>query len=286
MRILFITQLFDPENAIKGAAFARQLQDFGHEVEVVTTFPSYPEGCIFDGYQQRWRFIEEIAGVRVVRVPSYISHGQSSIKRLLSYGSFAFSAGWFAMFSARRPDVIYAYYPPVMVGLMALIVGWVKGVPYVYDVQDLWPEALVATGHVRADSKLVRLIQALCDLIYRRAARVVVLSRGYRENLIRKGVHSDKVVCIYNWCNESRITAASKTPMSWDEVPGSFRVLYAGNLGAAQALSHVVDAAASLEQTGDIHIQLVFLGSGIQEAALRTKAKNLLNVTFLPQVRI
>ncbi len=286
LRVLFVSQLFDPENAIKGAAFVRQLQDLGHVVEVITTFPSYPGGRIFKGYEQRWRSVEEMAGVRVVRVPSFISHGQSAIKRLLSYGSFALSSAWYALFSAKRPDVIYAYYPPVMVGLMALVVGWVRRVPYVYDVQDLWPEALVATRHVRADGQLVKWVEILCGLVYRRASRVVVLSQGYRDSLIRKGVHADKVVCVYNWCDESRMSAAAHEPSVWCKLPGTFRFLYAGNLGAAQALSHVVDAAALLQASGDAHIQIVFLGAGVDQEALRSRATPLSNVTFLPQVKV
>lgn len=286
LRILFVSQLFDPENAIKGAAFVRQLQDLGHEVEVITTFPSYPGGRIFKGYEQRWRSIEEMAGVRVVRVPSFISHGQSAIKRFLSYGSFALSAAWYALFSVKRPDVIYAYYPPVMVGLMALVVGWVRRVPYVYDVQDLWPEALVATGHIRIDGQLVKWVERLCGLVYRCAARVVVLSQGYRDSLIRKGVPANKLVCVYNWCDESRLSTATEEPSIWRKVPGTFRVLYAGNLGAAQALSYVVDAAALLQASGDAHIQLVFLGAGVEQETLRSRARPLSNVSFLPQVKV
>lgn len=284
--ILFVSQLFDPENAIKGAAFVRQLKDLGHEVEVITTFPSYPGGRIFKGYVQRWRSVEDMGGVRVVRVPSFISHGESAIKRLLSYGSFALSAAWYGLFSAKRPDVIYAYYPPVMVGLMALVVGWVRRVPYVYDVQDLWPEALVATGHVRGDGQLAKWVERLCNMIYRRSARVVVLSQGYRERLIHKNVDAEKVVCVYNWCDESRISTGAVEPAFWSRVPGTFRILYAGNLGAAQALSHVIDAAALLQASGDAHIQLVFLGAGIEQETLRLQAKHLPNVTFLPQVKI
>lgn len=284
--ILFVSQLFDPENAIKGAAFVRQLQDLGHEVEVITTFPSYPGGRIFKGYVQRWRSVEDMVGVRVVRVPSFISHGKSTIKRLLSYGTFALSATWYVLFSAKRPDVIYAYYPPVMVGLMALVVGWVRRVPYVYDVQDLWPEALVATGHVRCNGQLAKWVDRLCDLIYSQAARVVVLSQGYRKILIHKGVDAEKVVCVYNWCDERRMYSGAAEPALWSEVPGTFRILYAGNLGAAQALSHVIEAAALLQASGDVHIQLVFLGAGIEEDALRSQAKHLPNVTFLPQVKI
>jgi colanic acid biosynthesis glycosyl transferase WcaI len=286
VRILFISQLFDPENAIKGASFARSLQDIGHEVEVITTFPSYPGGRIFAGYRQQWRQVEDMNGVRVVRVPTYVSHGQSAMKRMASYVSFALSAGFYAMFSARKQDVIYAYYPPVLVGLLGLTLGWFKRVPYVYDVQDLWPEALVATGNVRADSRLTKVIEHLCRWVYRRAARVVVLSDGYRDALIRKGVPGSKVVRVFNWCDENRMQAANCMPTGWADVPGRFRVLYAGNLGAAQGLAHVVDAASKLHQSGITDIQVVFLGGGVERDALVLRAKDLPNVTFLPAVKV
>jgi colanic acid biosynthesis glycosyl transferase WcaI len=286
LRILFVSQLFDPENAIKGAAFAQQLQALGHEVEVVTTFPSYPGGRVFTGYRQRWRTVENMGGVRVVRVPSFISHGQSAVMRMLSYASFAVSAGVYCLFSARKPDVVYAYYPPVMVGLMALVLGWIRRVPYVYDVQDLWPEALVGTGHLRPEGRLFKWIERSCGWVYSRAARVTVLSQGYRQMLISKGVPAEKVVCVYNWCDESRMQVREGQLVNWGSVPGSFRVLYAGNLGSAQALSHVIDAASLLQKSGDQHIQIVLLGGGVQRDELCVKAQGLTNVTFLTPVPV
>jgi colanic acid biosynthesis glycosyl transferase WcaI len=286
LRILFVSQLFDPENAIKGAAFAQQLQALGHQVEVVTTFPSYPGGRVFAGYHQTWRLIENVGGVRVVRVPSFISHGQSAGKRLLSYASFAISAGWYSLFFAKKPDVIYAYYPPVMVGMMALLLGWVRRVPFVYDVQDLWPEALVGTGHIRTAGSMFKWIDRFCGWIYKRAAQVIVLSQGYREILIGKGVPAEKVTCVYNWCDETRMQVVDEQPTAWRNVPGVFRVLYAGNLGTAQALSHVIDAAVLLQKSENYHIHLVLLGDGVQGDALRAKAQGLQNVTFLPPVKV
>jgi colanic acid biosynthesis glycosyl transferase WcaI len=286
LRILFVSQLFDPENAIKGLSFAQRLQSLGHEVEVVTTFPSYPGGRIFAGYKQRWRLVENMGGVRVVRVPSFISHGHSSFKRLLSYMSFAASAGAYCLFSARKPDVVYAYYPPVMVGFMAMVLGWIRRVPYVYDVQDLWPEALVGTGHLRPEGRLFKWIEHACGLVYSRAARVAVLSQGYRKILIAKGLPAEKVVCVYNWCDESRMQVVDGQPEIWGSVPGTFRVLYAGNLGSAQALSHVIDAATLLQKSGDQHIQIVLLGGGVQRDELCAKAQGLNNVTFFPPVQV
>lgn len=236
------------------------------------------------GYSQRWRTIENIGGVRVVRVLTFISHDQSAVKRLLIYASFAMSAGLYCLFSARKPDVIYAYYPPVIVGIMALVLGWMRRVPYVYDVQDLWPEVLVGTGYLSPKGRLFKLIERACGWVYSRAARVVVLSQGYRKSLIAKGVPPEKVVCVYNWCDESRIQFMGERPVNWRSLPGKFRVLYAGNLGSAQALSHVIDAAILLQKLGNENIQIVLMGSGVERDELCAKAKSLPNVTFLPPV--
>ena len=98
MRILFVSQLFDPENSIKGLEFARRLQELGHDVEVVTTFPSYPGGKVFQGYSQSWKQVDVVDGIRVVRLPTFISHGSSAVKRMLSYASFGVVASLYSLF--------------------------------------------------------------------------------------------------------------------------------------------------------------------------------------------
>jgi glycosyltransferase involved in cell wall biosynthesis len=95
-----------------------------------------------------------------------------------------------------------------------MLVGKFRRAPFVYDVQDLWPEALIATGNIQADSGVVRWINKLCGLIYRNAARIVVLSEGYKKALIAKKVPANKIERIFNWCDESQWTqtATSLTP--------------------------------------------------------------------------
>ena len=279
--------MFDPENSIKGLDFARRLKALGHDVEVVTTYPSYPGGKIYPGYRQKWRQVDHVNGVRIVRLPTYISHGTSAAKRLLSYASFGLVGGLYALFCARKADVIYAYYPPVVVGALALFVGALRRTPYVYDVQDLWPEALVATGNIQRGGKIERLINRFCNSIYHRAARVVVLSEGYRRALVSKGVPPQKIVRVFNWCDESRMRTAcvaKPTSISADH----FNILYAGNLGAAQALEYVIDAARLLHERGEQRVRFLFLGAGVAETELRGRAKKygLDNVQFLPRVSV
>ena len=286
MRILFVSQLFDPENSIKGLEFARRLQALGHEVEVVTTVPSYPGGKVFQGYTQRWKQVSVVDGIRVVRLRTFISHGSSALKRMLSYASFGVVASLYSLFGARKSDVIYAYYPPVIVGFVAMCVGTLKRVPFVYDVQDLWPEALVATGMVK-EGRVTRLVDKLCGLIYRSAARVVVLSDGYRRALISKQVPTAKIERIFNWCDEARMgNSTEDSSIVFDE--RFFNILYAGNLGAAQALKHVIEAAHQVKLQGNARVRFVFVGAGMEAARLKARAEELAldNVQFFPQVPV
>src|SRR6478735_2159975 len=147
MRILLITQWFDPEPTFKGLLFAKELQRLGHEVEVLTGYPNYPGGRIYDGYRIRPFQRSIVEGVPVTRVALYPSHDSSGARRLLNYGSFAVSAA-LASLVARRPDVAYVYHPPGTIALPALALRVLRGVPFVYDVHDLWPETLSSTGMV------------------------------------------------------------------------------------------------------------------------------------------
>lgn len=274
MRILLITQLFDPENAIKGLSFAKGLVSRGHEVEVITTFPSYPGGRIYPGFRMRWRQIEEIDGVRIVRIPSYITHNRSGLKRMLGYSSFSLNAFLYSLFFIRRPDVIYFYYPPIVGGVPAILLSFFQRCPMIYDVQDLWPEALVATGMVRSNS-IVSIIEHLAGWIYKHSRAIIVLSDGYKEALIKKGVPADKVFRVYNWCDESRILKECTQTPPLDDSGEWFDVVYAGNLGAAQALEAVVKAADLLQRWGDNKIRFVFIGDGLEKETLSRLATSL-----------
>lgn len=280
MRVLLITQLFDPENAIKGLSFCRGLQAQGHEVVVLTTFPSYPGGRLYPGFKMKARQVEYSDGVRVIRLPSYISHGRSSLKRLLSYASFSFAAFLQACFMPRA-DVVYCYYPPLLGGIAGVFVKKIKRSRLIYDVQDLWPEAVSATGMLR-NERLFRFLDRMVSFVYRNSDAIVTLSDGYKDAIVTKGVAYGKVHRIYNWCDESRI---SRVDPAAGEV-GEFDILYAGNIGTAQALSAVVDAAAILQQSGNSQVRFVFLGDGVEKDLLRQKVETagLSNVVFKDRV--
>jgi colanic acid biosynthesis glycosyl transferase WcaI len=284
-RLLLLTQWFDPEPTFKGLLFARELARRGFEVEVVTGFPNYPGGKVYPGYRIRWIQRETIDGVRVTRVPLYPSHDRSAFGRVLNYLSFAVSATLYGLLGAVRPSVIYAYQPPLTVGVAAVILRLLRRAPLVYDIQDMWPDTLRSTGMIRSEW-LLGLVGGVCRLVYRFADRIVVLSPGFQRLLLERGVPASKVEVIYNWADESAIaSAASGEEPPGFPPPGPFRVLFAGNMGKAQALDAVIDAARILQEQG-AGAHLVLLGGGLEVERLkrRTSELRLDNVTFLPPV--
>ena len=283
-RILLLTQWFDPEPTFKGMVFARELVRQGFDVEVVTGFPNYPGGKVYPGYRIKLLQREIIEGVQVTRVPLYPNHDQSAVKRVLNYVSFAASSLMYGLFMARRADVIYAYHPPLTVGITASLIRLLRRIPVVYDIQDMWPDTLRATGMVN-NVRALNVVAAVCRWVYRRVDHIVVLSPGFKRLLVQRGVPVAKVDVIYNWADEAALVAPQgQLPASF---PGSeqFRIVFAGNMGKAQALDTVLDAAALL-QARNSRVYFVLLGGGVEVSRLKLRAAELQvrNVVFLPSV--
>jgi glycosyltransferase involved in cell wall biosynthesis len=284
LRVLLLTQWFDPEPTFKGLVFARELVRQGFDVEVVTGFPNYPGGKVYAGYKIKLIQRECIDGVQITRLPLYPNHDQSATKRVLNYASFAASALFYGLFMAKRVNVMYAYHPPLTVGIAACLLRWIKGIPLVYDIQDMWPDTLRATGMLN-NPRALGLVGRVCDWVYRRVDLLVVLSPGFKRLLVQRGVPESKIEVIYNWADESALTApVGRLSPSF---PGAdrFKIVFAGNMGKAQALDAVLDAAIILKGRGSL-VSFVMLGGGVEVARLSDLAKDLGlgNVVFFPPV--
>lgn len=283
-RVILLKQFFDPEPTIKGLKFAERLQEHGFDVEVVTGFPNYPSGKVYDGYRIRPIMRETMDGLAVTRLALYPSHDKSRIGRILNYVSFFLSAALYLTFFARRAAIIYAYHPPLTTGMAAMVARFFRRMPVVLDIQDMWPDTLRATGMI-SSKRLLRAVDRVCRWTWNRADHIVVLSKGFRTLLIERGVPQEKITVIPNWADEGATGLPSTFRPDAFAEPGRFRVLFAGNMGAAQALDSVLDAA-SIVARNDPRIDFYFLGSGIDLERLkaRAEAEELANVRFLPRV--
>lgn len=283
MKILLLTQWFDPEPTFKGLLFAQALRDKGHEVEVLTGFPNYPGGKVYDGYKISLYQKEVLDGIIVHRVPLYPSHNSSALKRICNYISFMASSTIIGLIKTRNIDVIYSYHPPLTTSLSALLLGFFKRTPFVVDIQDLWPDTLAATGMIN-NKKVLNIVDNVCDFVYKRAAKIVVLSPGFRSRLLSKNVPESKVEVIYNWCNEPALNNYEECSV---KLPANDRLnlVFAGNLGLAQGLPAIIKAAKIVMEKS-LEVNIVFLGDGVakQDAIYQAKELMLDNVFFLPRV--
>ncbi len=285
MRILILSQWFQPEPFYKGISFVESLQALGHEVEVLTGFPNYPGGKVYDGYKIRLFQREDHKGCRINRVALYPSHDQSGLKRLLNYASFAWSAALLGPWLVRRPDVIYVYHPPGTIGCPAAVLRLLKRAPVVYDIQDMWPDTIASTG-MMSNRRVLAVLGAWMKWVYKRADAIVVLSPGFRKLLESRGVPPAKIDVVYNW-NDDRSQEFSDEPAKLPEgveISGEFVVLFAGTMGQAQALDTVLEAA-KLVLVESPTVRFYFVGGGIDRDRLEARAtdEGIDNVRFLPR---
>lgn len=281
MRILLFTQFCTPEPIFRSVPFAVELRRRGHEVRILTGFPNYPGGKIFPGYKLKLWQRETIDGVPVLRTWLYPSHSLSLVGRIANYLSFAATAtipllcGW-------RPDVVYVN-NLVTIGSIAVLNRALRGVPFAVDATDLWPDSVFQSELNR--HWMVRTLELVCGKFYRSANRVVAVSNGVKSILEQRGVDPSRLSMIPNWCDEEALKPSlASSPAQTAGLAGRFNIVYAGNLGTAQALESVIDAAA-LVAVSHPQIQFVFMGSGVKREGLQARAAKVApnNTLFLPQ---
>jgi glycosyltransferase involved in cell wall biosynthesis len=282
MKILLLTQWYPPEPGVLLQELAQTLQAKAHDVTVLTGFPNYPSGELYPGYRLRLYQRETLAGVPVIRVPLYLDHSLSSFKRVLNYISFALSSSVLGFWLMPRPDVIFVYHPPLTIGLPAWILSRLWRVQFVYQIQDMWPETLIATGMIKS-RHLLSMTGRFARWVYSKAHSILAISPGFRQNLIDKGISAEKVRVISNWIEDDVSEKNEPDTQLAQELglAGRFNIMFAGNIGEAQGLETVLEAAKLLE--GLTEIQFVFIGDGIALPRLKKTATTQLisNVCFL-----
>ena len=272
MKILFLTDNFAPEcnaPASRTHEHAMQWVRDGHEVTVITTAPNFPEGAVYDGYANRWHAEEWIDGIRVIRVKSYIAPNEGFVRRILDYLSFMVTGTMAALFMPR-PHVLVSTSPQFFCAVGGWIISRLRRLPWVFELRDLWPESIVAVGAMRKNL-MIRLLEWLELRMYRDASRVITVTRSFKEDLVRRGIDSDKIDIVLNGVDADRYKPQPKDAVIVAEqrLEGRLVVGYLGTIGMAHALDKVVEAADLLRDREDI----VFLiaGAGAKRAEIETQ---------------
>ena len=277
--MLVLTQYYRPEPNFITADVAESLARDA-DVTVVAAAPNYPTGKIYPGHSFRrlTRVVEN--GVRVWRVPHVpVGRSISKIRRALSYLSFTGAAAVLAPFVCPRPDVVWVYHTPFTTALAALFFKYLRGSRIVFTSADLWPESFLAAG-VANPGRLLDATFAYSRWINRQADTIICSTRGTAERYARDGIPAEALHMVPVWTESA--SSIDDDEHASVETP---RIVYAGNLGPAQALETVIEGAAQLARDG-VDARFAFYGSGAAQAALQEMADRLgaTNVEFFGPV--
>lgn len=279
MRVLVLSQHYWPEIAATAQLLSDLCEDLatnGHDVTVVCGQPSYRSSAVLPVSEQR-------NGVWIRRVWSYTPAERTIPKRLAHYASY-FASSLTVALTDIRPDVcVVISTPPLLLGVSGMLTRFLRKVPFVYLVQDLYPDVAIHLGMLSADGVPSRVIESVAEQLYRHASALVTLSPGMARQLAAKGAPAGDIHVIPNWAD----TDAHK-PVARDNafarehgLAEGFVVQYSGNLGMSQGLEHIVFAAETLR---DLPVTFALVGDGNARASLVKEAasRKLHNVRFLP----
>jgi len=289
MKILFLTHYFPPEvNAPASRIYEHAKEwakDKDTEVTVITNNPNHPEGILYEGYENGWFQKEEIDGIEVIRVKTYLAANKGFLKRTINYLFYMLMA-IAASPKVGKKDVVIASSPQFFCACGGYLASVVKRVPFVFELRDIWPESIVSVGAMKRNC-IIGFFEKVALFLYKRSALIISLTDSFKEFLISRGIDASKIAVVKNGVeldnfNRERINV-EKFKREIGVGPKKV-VSYIGTLGMAHALDKVMDCAKNLEATEDV--QFLIVGSGAEKDKLEEKKSrgNIKNVTFVDQV--
>jgi glycosyltransferase involved in cell wall biosynthesis len=254
MQLLFVSNYFPPEvnaPATRTYEHAKQWVEDGHDVEILTAVPNFPEGEVYDGYENQF-YREEIEGIDVIRVPMYVTENSGIVRRSLSYLSFMLSAIAFCGRLRRAPDLVAATSPQFFCAVAGYLISLLYRVPFVMEVRDLWPESIVAVGAMERNA-VIRGLEIMERFLYRQAAHIIVVTEAFREAISQKGIPEKKISVLKNGIDvEAFPTDLDQEALAEidDEygLRGKFVASYIGTIGMAHRADVLFEAAQRCER--------------------------------------
>lgn len=285
MKVLFISDNFPPEvnaPATRTVEHCALWVKSGIQVTVITCFPNFPDGKLYEGYRQKLYTVEEIEGIKIVRVLTYMTANSGFVRRTLDYISFgiaAFIAGLFI-----RTDLIVATSPQFFTAVWARWLSFFKGKPWVMEVRDLWPESIRSVGAMN-DNLFFRYFERLERRLYRSALHIITVTDAFREEIIKKGIAADKISVIKNGANLNLFNPeiSGNGLLEKLHLNGKFLVGFIGTLGMAHKLDFIIRSAPRVRDN-NIHFLIVGAGADRENLEAILSEHNPGNVTLLGMI--
>lgn len=255
----------------------------GHQVEVITSMPYYPEWKIQEKYRNKWWHTENIHGVKVNRVPFYVPEKVTGIRRVFHELSFVINSSffWVPRFF-KSYDLVIGVCPPLQAGIFPYLYKIIRRKPFIFHVQDLQVDMARELGLLKSKF-LFDILDRTEKFLVRRATLVSTIGEGMKKRLLKKGVKEDRIFLLPNWVDTEFIKPLEEVPLKLDL---GFKkedkiVLYSGSMGEKQGLEIILIIAEKLKDEASLFF--VFCGAGGSKERLKELAskKNLCNVRFL-----
>src|SRR5690606_37809766 len=286
MKVLFLTDNFVPETnapATRTYEHCKEWVKQGVDVTIITCVPNFPKGKVFDGYKNKLIQKEVIDGIKVIRVWSYISANQGTVKRILDYVSFMVSSFLVGLFI--KTDLIVATSPQFFTAISGRWLAFWKRRKWVMEVRDIWPESIKAVGAMK-DGYILKFFEYLEHEMYESADKIVVVTDSFKKYIVEThGIEKSKVGVVKNGINSDQFIPKDKDQQLLKDLnlEGKFIIGYIGTHGMAHALDFILESAHQLTNE-KFHFLLVGDGANKQNLLILKERLNLQNVTMLDNV--
>jgi hypothetical protein len=283
MRILFLTDNFPPEtNAPATRTYEHCLKwiDMGYKVTVITCFPNFPKGKVFEGYTNKLYQKENIDGITVIRVWSYISENNGFVKRIIDYISYALTSFLFGLFI--KTDLIIATSPQFFTAISGRMLSVFKRIPWVMEVRDLWPDSIAAVGSMNKNSKSFKILKKIEHHLYLSASKIVVVTDSFKKYIIKEHQIKPEKVGVFK---NGVIINNLKKPKPNDVMvlkeslglENKIVISYIGTHGLAHGLKFILESISKISNP-DIHF--LFIGDGAEKQNLIDYSKKIDSKNF------
>ena len=285
MKILFITDNFPPEvnaPATRTYEHVKEWQKRGADVTIITCAPNFPHGKVYDGYKNKFYQKKQLDGIEVIRVWSYMTSNSGFIKRVTDYFSFSFMAFWMGLF--QKHDIVIATSPQFFTTWSAWGISKIRRKPWVFELRDLWPESIRTVGAMKQE-RILNWLEKIELGLYKDANKIVAVTDAFKDNLIQRGIVTEKIKVVTNGSNLDLFSPREKdhSLLQSLNLENKFIFGYIGTHGMAHSLDFIVQSISKID---DINIHFLFIGDGSMKREITRIASmlSLTNITFLEPV--
>lgn len=291
MKILIFTQYYFPETGAtsnRAYSLAKTFQDEGHDVRVIAERPNHPTGIFHKGFEKGFFIDGEWGGVPVTWTWVHTKPVKGFLDRILFYVSYMIMAILAVFRFSGKYDIVLATSPPLFVGISGWAAAKIKRAKFVFDVRDLWPEVAVKMGEL-TNPKAIKIAEKIEHFLYRKADIIIPVTQSFLDTIASNGIEREKMKVITNGTVPEEFSL-SESPSQLRLELGlpvkQFIVTFAGNMGLAQGLDHIVECAKLYAESKDNSVLFMFVGDGPRKQRLVDFVQNndLQNVLFVDRV--